>query len=380
MTPRQRVLAVLEGQRPDKVPVYHTGFCGAAGAAVLGREAFVGGGVQQWREARAWTEGESAVRDFIARSLEDARDLALATNQDVIRYEYWRLPEPPTEQIDDHTFLFGSRDGAYRIMQYDPETELFQIIEECSNNTPLSKEYLTLVVERLQQQTGIKTADLDVGRVRDVFNRFGREHLLRFSGASLGLPHDARWLEAMIVDPGLVGSYLDQQVQDALVNLEILARAGAKVVFGGGDLASQHGPLYSPALFRELVLPRLKQITASCDRLGLAYFFGSDGHLWAMAKELFHGSGVKGYYEVDGRAGMDLARLRAAFPDLVLFGNISSHTLQRGSTQQVVEETRRCVETAKTLGRIVVGCSNYVVPQTPEANLHAMLDTIEGFR
>ena len=56
-TSRERVLAAFEFELVDMVPVYHVGFSGDAASKILGREVFVGGGIQQWREAKALWEG-----------------------------------------------------------------------------------------------------------------------------------------------------------------------------------------------------------------------------------------------------------------------------------------------------------------------------------
>jgi len=110
------------------------------------------------------------------------------------------------------------------------------------------------------------------------------------------------------------------------------------------------------------------------------YLFASDGDLWPVADDLFGKSGVDGYYEIDGRAGMDLRKLRERFPDLVLIGNISSHTLSQGTRDDVIAETLSCLREAKRSRGIIVGCSNYILPYTPKENLMAMIKTIRNYR
>jgi len=53
MNSTERVQAAFEKRETDKVPIHHLGFCSQVASALLGREAFVGGGIQQWREANA---------------------------------------------------------------------------------------------------------------------------------------------------------------------------------------------------------------------------------------------------------------------------------------------------------------------------------------
>jgi len=64
MTSCERVVAALNQQPTDRVPIHHLGFSSDVASALLGREAFVGGGIQMWREADAWWRGEDAHVEF----------------------------------------------------------------------------------------------------------------------------------------------------------------------------------------------------------------------------------------------------------------------------------------------------------------------------
>ena len=100
MSPRERVLATFAHQKTDKIPIHHLGCSSQVASMILGREAYVGGGIQQWREATALWEGEEAHQAFLYRSLDDAFDLACALNHDILRLEYWRMPTKPSKRID----------------------------------------------------------------------------------------------------------------------------------------------------------------------------------------------------------------------------------------------------------------------------------------
>ena len=117
-----------------------------------------------------------------------------------------------------------------------------------------------------------------------------------------------------------------------------------------------------------------------CRKHGMLYSYASDGNLWPVAEDLFEKSGIDGYHEIDRRAGMDLGKLKERFPRLTLLGNISSHTLHTGTKEAVIRETLSCLEAAKQYGGIIVGSSNYPVPQTPMENFWAMIETIQKYR
>ena len=119
---------------------------------------------------------------------------------------------------------------------------------------------------------------------------------------------------------------------------------------------------------------------AACHAVGAFHLFASDGDLWPVADDLFGASGVDGFYEIDKRAGMDLARLHQRFPRLVTVGNISSHTLHLGRKDDVIREVTEAVEAARQYGRTVVGISNALVPGTPLENAVAMIETLMALR
>lgn len=385
MTSRQRVLDAFAGRSVDRVPIAHIGFSSRAAALILGRETYVGGGIQLWREAAAWCQSPAAHQEFVERSLADAAALSRATGQDLLRWEYWRLPEMPTAQLDEHTFLFGQREAHWRIHRLTPDNETFPVIAQGGPPTQprQAADDLQREVEELEEKSaGQAFAPEQLSNTVKQIRRTYPELALRCSAGFLCIPYDdPLWLEAALVRPDLVQRYLHAHLRIELRRIAALVAGGAKLIFGGGDMASNIGPMYSPQVFHDLVLPCLQQLAQAC-HAGDAYFlFASDGNLWPVADDLLGVSGVDGYYEIDRRAGMDLHQLRQRFPHLTLVGgNISSQTVAQGTVAQVIAETRDCLETARDCGRILVGMSNYAVPETPAANLHAMLETIAKYR
>ena len=130
MTPKERIRAAFEHRPADKVPIHHVGFCSEVASALLGREAYVGGGVQQWREACALFEGPDAHEEFVERSFQDAIDIALLCEHDIVRPSYWRYNLKPTKRLDANTFLYeyGDEDH-WRVLRYDPPSEQCSIFD-----------------------------------------------------------------------------------------------------------------------------------------------------------------------------------------------------------------------------------------------------------
>jgi hypothetical protein len=385
MTPRERVAAAFEGRPCDKIPVHHIHSSSQVASVLLGREAYVGGGIQQWREVDAWWQGEDAHAEFVERSFRDAIDLARILENDIIRPSYWRYNRKPTKRIDENTFLFEHGDESeWQVLRYDPPSEQCNLFPYRAQR-PVTFEDIEREVEAGEKSAGEYRPseswfDFEF-RAQKVL---GDRYAIRIYGMGISLPladaGNEAWFEALILRPDLIARHLDLQVEHARHNIAFLAARGFKYFFGGGDFASNAGPMYSPRHFHELLAPRLRQITDICDQHGVYHLFASDGNLWPVADDVFGYAGTHGFYEIDRRAGMDLRRLHDRFPHLTTVGNISSHTLHLGTKADVIRETTEAIAEGKRHSHTVIGVSNSIVPGTPIENVMAMLDTIREQR
>ncbi len=384
MTSVERVAAAFEKRETDRVPVYHISASYEVASALLGREAYVGFGIQQWREATALWNGPDAHHEFLQRTYEDTLAINRLYGNDIYRFTYPRCPLKPTRRIDEHTFLFEyGEEDQWKILRHDPSQEHINILFDWKTKTSFTFEDLERDLAAREQAMGARDESPrfsdDDPSVR-AQKELGDVVAIRRGGGGISIPRDEIWLEAVALRPDLVERHLDLLVESARTTTGPLIEFGFRYLFGGGDFAGNRGPFYSPRAFHDLVLPRLQQVTAHIHRHGGYSLFASDGDLWSVAPDLFGASGVDGFYEIDRRAGMDLARLRETFPDLTLIGNISSHTLHVGTKEEVVAETLSCLETARKYNGIIVGISNLPMPGTPVETLVAMLETIEQYR
>lgn len=384
MTSKERVVAAFEKRATDKVPVCHISASSEVASKLLGRTAYVGFGIQQWREAIALWNGPDAHAEFIENTFADTLKVNQLMGNDILRFVYPRYNVKPTKRIDEYTFLYeyGEEDN-WKIMRYDPAQEHYSVIYDYKPKPPLTFESIEKslaarekALEQPVRSRPFSNDDLWVRAQREL----GNDYVIRMSGGGISIPRDEIWLEAVLLRPDLVARHLDLTVEGARRSLKPVIDFGFKYLFGGGDFAGYEGPFYSPKSFHELVFPRLKRLVDVIHEYGGRMIFASDGDLWPVAEDLFGRSGVDGFYEIDILAGMDLSRLRETFPDLTLIGNISSHTLHVGTKEEVIEETLSCLEAAKKYRGIIVGISNMPMPGTPMENLEAMLETIEKHR
>jgi len=380
MTSKQRVEAAFRGAPVDRIPVNHRGFSGPSSEVILGRRAYTGGAIQRWNEAVALWEGRH--EEFIEQAYSDAVEIAFATGQDLVRAKYWGEGTKPTERLDENSFLFAyGEEVDWRVMKYFPDIEEVSVMPYREFNVGI--EYVRVKTAQLEKfAADYKPVEQSFYEPLRFLREYGDTYAVEVGGASIGIGQDymPAWLEAMITDPPLVKAMLDAQAQIGLKNISFVTERGLKYITGGTDFCSEQGPMYSPAMFAEFVLPGLKKMCGHCRKNNAHYLFASDGNLWPVADYVFGQSGVDGFFEIDRKAGMDLARLRQEFPHLTCIGNLSSWTLALGSGQDVRDEVVSCCQAGKKYNGVIVGVSNAVQPETPKENIICMLEALEENR
>ena len=96
------------------------------------------------------------------------------------------------------------------------------------------------------------------------------------------------------------------------------------------DMCYRNGPLISPSMFREFMLPRYCRITGLAQSRGVDLsFVDSDGDVEELIP-LWLESGISGVYPMEVAAGMDVVRLRREYgKDLLMTGGIDKRVLAR---------------------------------------------------
>jgi len=380
MSGKERIRAAFEHREADRVPIFEQGVASDVASEILGREAFTGATYLHYQEALAWMQGEAAHQEFEQRLKQDMLDVARALHFDMLSPP-WRNSERPAAQLDEFNFLYGDPNGDYTVQRFDPDAKTFSAAERHYRTpAPETPDELEPAVEAAEQSA----AQLHMEDPRaaypwhaEMLGQCGNEFEIA-GGVGLGIPLDPVWLMACQERPDLVGRWLDARLACVEKELEAQAALGLWVIWGGGDFAGKGGPIYSPRVFREIMLPRVQKLCQRCHQLGQVYVYRTDGNIWPIAHEFFVESGIDGYGEIDYAAGMDLDRLKARYGDRITFwGNVPCGTiLHHGTQEQVVEFTRHVIEVAAPGGGLIVGSSNVIVPGTPARNVLAMVQTV----
>jgi len=291
MKPRERVFAALEHQEPDRVPVFEI-WIGEDVVVELGYEdvpaAHVGLGIdsvmlpsQQPEGSNAWGTG----LDEFGRIWQDSIYVrgVVESEEDLERYS------PPLEYADEH---------------FDP-----------------------LVCREVKE------------RYPDHCFIYG-SHIAPFTMGYLSMGFE-NFFVALLERPAFVHKLLEARTEWCIAMFKKAVSLGAEVLILGEDGAHKGGPMISPQMWRQFVLPLHRRIV---EEVGAPVIWHSDGameSLLPMAVE----AGFMGVHPLEPAAGMDLGEVKREFgEDLVLVGNVDVGVLYGSDLEAVRQEVRRCFE------------------------------------
>jgi hypothetical protein len=127
------------------------------------------------------------------------------------------------------------------------------------------------------------------------------------------------------------------------------------------DMSYNHGPLISPAMVREFMLPAYKRLTQFWRDHGIrVVLLDTDGDCWSLIPVLIEG-GITGLYPFEVRAGMDVVAVRQAFPRLQIIGGIDKIQIAAGPAA-IDEELHAKVPYMLRRGGYIPSVDHYVPP------------------
>lgn len=184
----------------------------------------------------------------------------------------------------------------------------------------------------------------------------------------------------LIAEPELVAVTMAKVLRCNLRIVQRAIQAGAEVIILGDDYAGNHGPMMSPALFRQFVLPPLAQMIALIHAEGALCIKHSDGDLYPLL-EMIVSAGPDGINPIEPVAGMELRKVKQLVGDRVcLTGNIDcAHLLPHGTPAQVRDAVRQAIADAAPGGGYILTSSNSIHSSCDPQNFVAMVRACHEF-
>jgi uroporphyrinogen decarboxylase len=357
MTPKERILAILNRQPVDRIPVdlWHTPEI----AAALRRHFGVADDFAMWRALGL----DKIVWDFIDYQTEAGR----AGGQSGAGAEsggdrtMWGVPLKNIQAGEAHYAEFGDAP----LIGYETPASLDDYPwwpkVEC-----FDYDGATALAERAARDYAV------IGPWVSFFEIYCQLRGLEQSMMDL------------VENPELVEAILDrvESIQTEMMK-RFFARAGKHLdlVFISDDIAGQQSLLMSAGMWQAHLQPRLKRWCDLIHAHGLRVFYHTDGAARPLLKPILD-CGVDVLNPIQHACpGMDMAELKKEFGHRVIFhgGVDNQFALPRGTAEDVRRETRDCLATlgAGREGYICASCHN-VQPGTPLENIFAMVETVHA--
>ena len=194
-----------------------------------------------------------------------------------------------------------------------------------------------------------------------------------------------RGFEMLLVDMGEdspVAHRLFDRIHEIAVRCaEQAARSGADIMNTGADVATQRGPLMSPAMWREFVFPILRDSIAAAKKIkpDLLVDYHSCGDVASMI-DGFLEAGIDILNPCQPEA-MDIFALKKRYGKVLTFhGGIGVQSvLPFGTPQEVRDMTRRTIDIMGEGGGYICCSSHNIRPETPWANILALVETVREY-
>ncbi len=184
----------------------------------------------------------------------------------------------------------------------------------------------------------------------------------------------------MIENPEFVHRIAAMTLEFNLQMLELLFEAGLDVLVVEDDIAQTKGPLIAPAHFLEFVNPYNKKIVKRAHDLGLKVVRHSDGNLWKLLDILLE-TGYDGLNPLEPHADMHLKAVKDYCGDRIcLLGNIDCiDLLPDGTPEQVDDAVKQAIEDAGSGGGLIICSSNSLHPGVDPENCIAMFEATKRY-
>jgi len=207
-------------------------------------------------------------------------------------------------------------------------------------------------------------SDIRFKKIEAVIHRFGKEKAIVVNLHDIfSFPRDLmgldKYLMAFIIEPELVRKIVGFSVDYNLELAKLVKKREIAIIGIGDDFADNKGPFISPAMFREFLYPEFKRVVQGYKKMGFWVIKHSDGNLNPILALLVD-AGIDCLDPIDPLGGMDIGSIREKYGNRIARkGNIDCvKTLVEGKPEQVREEVKECIRKGSPGGGHIISSSN----------------------
>jgi len=347
---KERLLATLRGEIPDRVPHFEALIEDEHVARLLGR--YAGNTLGVGGDPAKGSQAAEGTRPMLPR---DYLELCRLIGQDVIVLaDFWtpikaRKPDGSLRLLNDRSLK--------------TRADLTRVVWPDERDLEASLGYIREYVEAAKG-TGIGVAYCPPCIFQTLYEFV------------IGM-HDSM---IMIVEECDLFEELMSRSADYAARLAAEAvKAGIDVLFAADDFAFKNGLFVRPGLFEEIWRPHFDRILAPAREAGVPIVFHSDGKI-DDAMEMLLDMGVSGLTPMDP-SGIDYRDYKKRFGHRVtFFGNIDiTRPLATGTPADVERDVIEHMNVMKPGGRWVAGSAHSIVNYIPFENFIAMINAFHKY-
>lgn len=354
MTPKERIIAAIRHEEPDRVPTGENAVDYELVERILARPTLYNA---RWKELHALWNGRRA--DIVSDYGTTLVDLVHALEWDYVRVPVVPkdIPYTPPVMTGSHSWL----DEQGNEIQYFPD----------SGNITSRVESDAMTIDDLPDPDEPFVVDpSELEAVHHVVAELGETHFI--IGRS---PVDGTFpfqetigmenlLVRMVTEPGFVRRAIDVYVNRSIAYIEAMLDAGCDAIMTTDDYSDNRSPIMGPARFQEFMLPGLIRQSKAIHAKGGYFIKHTDGNVWSILDMLVE-AGIDGWHGIQPSIGMDLKVLKERYGDrLCFFGGVNCETLVAGTSGETETEVRYAIEHAAAGGGLVITCGNVLQPGT----------------
>ncbi|MEI8375257.1 MAG: uroporphyrinogen decarboxylase family protein [Planctomycetota bacterium] len=406
MTPRQRVLAALNHQQPDRVPIDFGAHRSSGIAAIAYRKLRKALGLPE-RPIRVYDPVQQLAvidEDVLERFRVDTIELGRGFALDDKDWADWILPDGSPCQMpawasperEPGEWVIRSKSSG-RVLAKMPDGALY--FEQCYWPF-LESDDLDRLPEALAENmwcaiqsppgplvSGPDGLRLFAEGAKALRARTDRAIVGLFGGNLLEvgqfLYRIDNFLMLLAADTDRANEFLDRLVEIHLANLEkYLAAVGPyiDIIVFGDDLGMQNGPQMSRAMYREMFMPRHARLWKRAKELAdIKVMLHSCGGIRPLLPDLIE-AGLDAVNPVQITcAGMDAAGLKVDFGEKITFwggGCDTRFVLSKAPREDIQQHVRRQAEILNRNGGFVFQQVHNILADVPPENVIAMFDAL----
>ncbi len=405
MTSRQRVLAALNHQEPDRVPIDFGGHASSSISLLAYLKLKNALGITEGipRVYHIWgqiPDIEPAVLDRMHSDTVQLHRYRASLGIRNVAWKEWELLPGKKVLVSDEFNPVVNADGD--TCWYEGDTLIARLPASRLHgftlfHSPLANSQTEADIDRYFDQPGegnhisrLRVSDEEVQYLQNESSRLRAESDRAIVGMYGTVVENAQgilgWDELfvrLLEDLKLAHYFLERLTDSLLTGLKkYLAAVGDNldVIVIGDDLGSQKAPLLSLDLYRQTLLPYHRKLIDFIRRHSNVYvMFHCDGAMMPFFRDLID-AGVQIFNPLQtDSAGMDPAIIKREFGKEVTFwgGGCDTHSvLFKGTTEEVIEDVRRRLQVLAPGGGFVFNQIHNILPETRAKNVIAMYDYV----